>query len=124
MRKQIVNAGLVAAVARFFPATLTIRYYAAENPDTFGQPGPVWILFPGHIALDCSIAPVGTKGGVEIKRPDMTTAISTHIIALAGYYPTIEPWMRAVISGVSYDILIVDVDSHSTMTRLNVERVI
>jgi len=117
MNKILIHPNMLTHLSSFYSDTCTIEYYTAENPDEFGQPQPTWINFPSHVSLDCAIAP---KGGREIKQPDMTIAISTHTIAIAGYYPTIIPWMRVVISGQIYDILLVEVDSHSIMTRLTV----
>lgn len=122
MRKELFSSGLLAALTPFFyTSTCTIKYYTVENPDTFGQPQPAWIDFPGHVNLDCTIAPNGDE---EVKRLDMTIAKSTHIIAIAGYYPTITAAMRVVISGVTYGILLVETDSKSKMTRLTVDIVV
>lgn len=118
MRKELIHSGMLAHLSRFYSSTVTIETYGAENPDTFGQPQPVWANFAGHVNLACAIAP---SGGREVKRPDMTTAISTHIVSVAGYYPTIIPKMRAVIGGQTYDILTVEVDSRSETTRLMLE---
>jgi len=118
MRKELIASDLFSHLSRFYAATCTIRTYAAENPDTYGQPQPVWADFAGHINIDCVIAP---SGGKEAKRDDMTIAISTHKISLVGYYPTIIPKMRAVIGGQTYEILTIEIDSRQETTRLMVE---
>jgi len=118
MRSELIDSNLLTHLSRFYSSTCTVKTYAAENPDTFGQPQPAWIDFVGHVNLACSLAP---SGGREVKRPDMTIAISTHIVSMAGYYPTIIPKMRAVIGGNTYDILTVEVDSRSKTTRLMME---
>lgn len=115
MRKEIVDSNLLTHLSRFYPATCTIRTYAAENPDTYGQPAPVWANFAGHIDIPCAIA---SAGGDEVKMADMTIAIATHKMALAGLYMTIIPKMKVVVSGQEFDILLVEWDSHLEMTRL------
>ena len=118
MRKELIDSNLLTHLSRFYSARCTIRYYTVDNLDSFGQPQPVWLDFPAHVDLPCAIAP---SGGREAKRPDMTVVTSTHIIAMAGYHPTIKPKMRAVIAGQEYDILSVEVDSRSKTTRLMAE---
>jgi len=119
MRKELIASDLFSHLSRFYAATCTIRTYAAENPDTYGQPQPVWADFAGHVNIDCVIAP---SGGKEVKLSDMTIAISTHKISLVGdYSATIIPKMRAVIGTQTYEILTVEVDSRQETTRLMVE---
>jgi len=118
VRKGIVHPDMLTHLSRFYPATCTVRHYTAESPDTYGQPQPTWGDFSGHVNLSCSVAP---SGGREIKRADMEIAISTHTIALAGSYPDITAKMQAVVGAETYDILLVEVDSHSKMTRLTTQ---
>jgi len=118
VRKELIDSGLFAHLSRFYSATCTIRTYAAESPDSFGQPQPVWADFVGHVNIACVIAP---SGGKEVKRADMTTTISTHKISLVGNYPTIIPKMRAVIGTQTYEILTIEIDSRQETTRLMVE---
>jgi len=118
MRKELINGNLLTSLSRFYPSVCDIQTYTNENQDSYGQPNPIWIDFVGHQDIPCSIA---AAKGQEIKNQDMTIGIATHIIALAGYYPTITYKMRAVISGQNYDILLTEVDSHVTMTRLTVQ---
>lgn len=119
MRAEIVDSNLLTHLTpRFYLSLCTIKTYAAESPDSFGQPSPAWADFASHVDIPCS---VGAAGGTEVKTPNMTTAVATHKIALAGCYPNIIPKMRAVVSGQTYDILLVEVDSHSKMTRLTTQ---
>ncbi len=126
MRKELISSKLFTQLARFYPSTVTIRTFVTDDRDDFhldsyGQPDAMWGNFASHVDINCTVA---ANGEPEVKRPDITIATSTFIIALAGYYPTIEPKMRAVVGSVTYDILLVEVDSHSEMTRLTVEIVI
>lgn len=118
MRKELVDSNLFTHLSRFYAVTCTIRTYAAEAPDTFGQPQPVWADFAGHVDIDSVLAP---SGGKEVKREDMTIAISTHTISLVGNYPTVTPRMRAVVGAQTYEILTVEIDSRQETTRLMVE---
>ncbi len=126
MRKAIIHSNLLTHLSRFYPTLCTIQYYAAENRDSYGEPQPVWLTVPDYDDLRCTIA---AKGGNEVKMPDMTLAISTHTIALAGFYRLIEPKWRVMlvgfippwIAGTIFDILLVEFDSHGTLTRLTVQ---
>ena len=107
--------------ATFYVATCTIQE-ATETQDAYGQPIPAWANVVGLIDLACSIAPiiVATPQDTERRRSDGILEIASHHIAFPEYYSGIEPIMRAVVDSVVYDILAVEHDSHSAMTRLRV----
>jgi len=110
----IVHSSLLSRLGRFYPTTATIQTYTTTQ-DTYGADVMAWANLAGHIDLTCWIA---AAGGQELKRTDSTIAISTHRIALAGYYPAIEAQMRAVSGASTYDILAVAHDSQSKTTSL------
>lgn len=110
-----VLAGLVTS--GFFPATCDIQ---ANTPtrSSSGYPTPAWGNVSGLTAIPCTVA---RREAVEQRLPDLVTTDTTHIIALAGDYPTITPKHRAVVEGTSYDILGVRTDIHDVMTWLSAE---
>jgi len=101
----------------FYPSKLTIQE-AAEPQDTYGAYSQVWADKPPYVELDCRLAP---SGGREVKRPDQTYVVSTHIIAIDGYWPGIDEKNRAVIGADIFDILLVENDGQGDSTRLTVE---
>ncbi|OGO04000.1 MAG: hypothetical protein A2Y91_03475 [Chloroflexi bacterium RBG_13_54_8] len=115
MRKELIDGHLLTSLSRFYPSVCDIQTYTDENQDSYGQPNPLWIDFVGHVDIPCALS---AAKGQEVKNQDMTIGIATHIIALAGYYPTITYKMRAVIDSQNYDILLCETDSHVKMTRL------
>ena len=105
--------------ATFYPSLCTIQE-ATEVQDGYGQPIAGWNNIAGLIDLPCAIAPINPNSpqAAERKRADGTIEIITHTIAIGGHYPVITNKMRTVVAGVNYDIMAVETDSHSVMTRL------
>lgn len=58
--------------------------------------------------------------GLEQKREADIAGLEIWHILLMGYYPAINKRDQAVVDGVAYDILTVESDSQSIMTRLAV----
>jgi len=113
--QPIMHERLLAALYRFYPSTCTIRE-ATYTVDTVGEPQPTWADFLTDIP--CRVSPAG---GREMKLPDQTYGVASHVINLAGYYSTITVAMRAVISGVNYDILSIEHDGNGFTTRLQAQ---
>ena len=115
---SIIHPRLLAALQmNFYPSACTVQV-ATETQNDAGEVLMAWADFAGHVNLPCRIAPVG---GREMKRPDMTYTVGSHSIGLAGWYSTIVPKMRAVVSGVNYDILAVEIDGQMAATWLRVQ---
>ena len=103
---------------RFYPDEVTIQQYTATQ-STSGEEVKTWANLANHVDLACAVA---AWHGREIKRPDGIIAVSPWRIAVAGHHPDILPKMRAVVTGGdTYDILVVQVDSHANMTALECE---
>lgn len=114
----LINPRMLSALSpTFYPSSCQIET-PTESQDSAGQPIPSWAAVSGMTALACAVAVPGAGQKAEIKRPDGTIVIADFIITLASYRPTITEKMRAVVGGVTYDIVGVDFDSHQTMTRL------
>ena len=113
----LIHPSLLDRLWRFYPSTVTIQQYTAVQ-DTDGAEIKTWANLAVHIDLDCSKA---AAGGREVKRPDGTVAVSPWRIAIAGIHTSITPKMRAVLGGLTYDILNVQHDSQSQTTYLDCE---
>ena len=111
---NIIHPRMFAALHRFYASACTIQQ-ATVTQDTYGEEILTWADLAAHVDLDCAIAP---SGGSEVKAPDGTYVISTHIIDLAGYYPLISEKMRAEVAGAYYDIILVEIDSQLKSTKL------
>jgi len=103
---------------RFYAFTVDIQQYTPTQ-NSYGEEVKAWATVTGLDDLDCTIAPVS---GREVKRPDGIIAFSPWRIALTSQHTNIIPKMRAVASnGKTYDILVVEHDSHAHQTSLDVE---
>jgi head-tail adaptor len=108
---------MLGMLGKFYPSACTIQVSTATQ-DAAGQPVLTWSTLAGHSALDCRVAPAMAE---ERKRDDLVLDRTTHTIALAGYYATITPAMRAIVGTSTYDILGVEYDGNGMTTRLRVE---
>ena len=117
MARPLIAPAMFSRLFNFYPATVTIQA-VAEPQDSYGAPDENWADRVGYIDLECRLAP---SGGQEVKRTDQTYAVSTHIIAITGYYPGIDEKDRAVVGTETFDILLVESDGQSESTRLIAE---
>lgn len=117
MARPLIHPKLFDRLYSFYPSTVTIQE-ATEPQDTYGGYSQVWANKVGYVDLDCRLAP---SGGQEVKRPDQTYVVSSHIIAIAGYYPGIDEKNRAIIGAQAFDILLVENDGQGDSTRLSVQ---
>lgn len=117
MARPIIAPGMFARLYNFYPTRVTIQV-ATEARGTTGDFTPYWNNKMGYVDLDCRLSPAGGK---EVKQPDQTYVIATHIIAISGYYPGIDETERAVIGSQTFDILLVENDGQGDSTRLLAE---
>ena len=117
MARPLIAPGMFPRLFNFYPVTVTIQA-VAEPQDTYGAGVPSWANRAGYIELECRLAP---SGGQEVKRTDQTYAVSTHTIAITGYYPGIDEKDRAIVGAETFDILLVESDGQSESTRLIAE---
>lgn len=92
---------------RFYPETCTIQQ-ATETADAFGQPQPAWADKANHVDIACYVIAGSQARDWERKTSDAVYNAASHVIGLAGHYPTISEEMRAVVGGTAYDILLVE----------------
>lgn len=107
----------LAQLRHFFPATCTIQE-RTDTQDAAGQPIPTWSNLAGHVDIPVRVSPAAAQ---EIKRPNGTIAVVTHLLSLRGHYPAVTPRQRAIVADVAYDILAAESDSQGGYTRLRVE---
>ena len=114
-RMPLIDSRMTTKQADFFPQTCTIQTFN-ETQSSSGMP----INTPADFLTDiaCRIAPTVGK---EIKKPDGTYTVGSHVILLAGHYATITTKMVAVIDSITYDILAVEFDAEHETTRLPVQ---
>jgi hypothetical protein len=125
MASRLVHPDMLRRLERdFFPQTCTIQQ-ASDDADEFGQEladddETKWSNVTGLEALPCRVAPA--TGGRR-RTAEMTVTNATHVILLAGSYPTITTKMRAVVDDQAYTILLPGHDAEGAMTRLTVQLV-
>lgn len=107
---------------RFYPDRCTVQQ-AAKAADSFGQLQPTWADRAGHVDIPCYLVAGSQARDQERKTQDAVYNAASHVIGLAGHYPTISEEMRAVVGGTTYDILLVEnealaADGEDATTRL------
>jgi len=113
--RPIFHGDMLARLADFYPSTVTIQTWTETQDASTGEITTSWANFAGHVDLPCAHGP---NGGQEVRRSDMTYVVSNYTISLRGYYQTITEKMQAVLGGVTWEILLVQADSHSKTTRI------
>ena len=114
MTSPFVHPRLFSTLTNFYPDTADIQQ-RTDTRDAVGQPIPAWATVSGLGAVACRVSPTG---GGERKQANQIYTLSTHVINLAGNYIQITTKMRAVVSGVTYDILLVEHDGNGGMSKL------
>jgi len=115
----VISARMLAALRVFYPSVCTIQT-ATLAQDSYGEPTPIWSDLADHAELMCRLSPAGER---ETRRLGLVVEETTHVAALAGYYPTVTPAMRAVVDGMVYDITGVRSDGQGMTTWLGMKRV-
>lgn len=122
------------SVAAVMPAALATGLFVSlctiERPDGIlidaGQPSGNYVNVAGLVNLKCMDAPASDirVQASEVKTLESIQDFSPQHVLLQGYYPQIEVGVgqgwRAVIDGVTLDILGVESDSQRQMTRMEV----
>lgn len=120
MVRPIFDPRMFTRLADFYPSLCTIQENTPTQSTDSGALTNAWSNLASHVDLACSIAP---SGGVEVKTPDQSFAISTHVVSISTFKADVEARMRAVVDGDAYDILSAQTDSHSKTTHLMLERI-
>jgi head-tail adaptor len=120
MARPLVHPRLLASLGNFYSSLCTIQE-ATEVRDEYGQSIAGWANKAGHVDIPCGIAPADAIRNAEVRRPDQTYTLATHLVALQGRYPSITTKMRALVDGKAYDVVAVEADSAGVSTRLKVQ---
>lgn len=122
-KRALIHPRMMTALVNHFPQQCSIGHETiGQNPDS-GEEETTYPIDPGLTNIDCALEPQRGAGSGEIRRPDQTIVENPYVIALRGYYPTIDQEDHAVIDGLAYNILFVRHDATHTITFLDVERV-
>jgi len=120
MVRALLHPSMGERLTVFYPSLCTIQEYTEmQDPDS-GEITKTWANLADHIDLSCAVA---STGGQEVKMPDQTYVVANFAISFPAQHPAITELMRAVVSGITYDILLVVPDSHTTFTKLLVRTV-
>jgi hypothetical protein len=117
---MIFHPAMLERLSGFFPSTVTIQEPTQVQDPVTGEVTYTWAAVAGMVDLPCSHGP---SGGVEVKRSDQTYVVSNYTLALAGSYTGIDETMRAVVDGSTFEILLVQHDSHGMKTHLLTRKV-
>ncbi|KAA3645332.1 MAG: hypothetical protein DWQ07_12755 [Chloroflexi bacterium] len=120
MARQIVDPRMLDHLGDLFPSKVTIQFNApfSDDVETGGEELPRWNDLPDHVDLDCRLSP---SGGKEVRNERQSYNVSTHFITIKGHFPSITANMRALIGSQAYNILLVQADGQSVVTKLTVE---
>lgn len=109
----------------FFRASCAIQ--ASTQVNVGGVVSESWANVAGLAALPAAIAPAA-GGESRRSQPYITVERETHTVLVAGYYDNIDNGQCAVVTApggetLTLNILLVEHDSHSRLTRLRCEEV-
>ena len=112
--RPFIDPRMINRLVAFFSQRCTIEA-PVKTQDSFGAIPGSFATVTGWQAIPCRVAPVG---GGEQRTALQTFVDATHVIELMGIFNGISEEMQAVVGGVHYDILLVEVTPEATITRL------
>lgn len=121
---ELLHGGLFAKLdASFFRASCTVQSLARTNVG--GVISESWTDVPGLVSLPCAVAPAG-GGEARRAQPYIAVERETHLVLVAGTYSAVTNGHRALVTtaggeSLTLNVLLVEHDSQSTMTRLHCE---
>ncbi|HEY8766044.1 MAG TPA: hypothetical protein VIP09_02080 [Dehalococcoidia bacterium] len=115
-KRALTHPRFLAKLPDIYPFKAAIQQATASGT-SFGTLVETWATVSGLGLIDCRVAPVLAQ---EMRGPQFTQLVTTHQIALRGYYPQIVETMRAVVDDVGWDIQGVEYDGNKITTRLHV----
>ena len=117
---SLLHSKFIDSISGFATGTCTIQEYTVTGKNSLGQEVKEWGNKTGHIDIACCL---GSTKDTEVKLPDRTRGISSHVVILLGYYPLVAKEMRAVINSTKYDIVGAVSDGYKNFTHLDLEMV-
>jgi hypothetical protein len=118
--QALIDPRMLGSLNRFFPSTCDIATNRID-PDSMGSPVNTREQILSNVP--CAIAPIHNIIPIsgERRNPEYTYDVATYHITLQGYYLQIDVHMVAHFNDIDYDIVGVERDSQSKMTRLIVK---
>jgi head-tail adaptor len=98
-----------AITDNFHPSLCTIQA-ETDGTNSGSQPIQTWADLAGHIDIPCSVS---LSSGKEVKGKQNEYGQTTHRIALNGVYASITRLHRAVVDGVTYEIMYASPPGHA-----------
>jgi len=123
MNNNLIHPQLMENLVGFFPHICDIETatYSADGVGDVSEDLKSWASLEADV--QCKISAWNSqREGNEMRRSDSTIVLHPYVVMLQGLYTTISERDRVVSDSINYDILSIDVDSESTMTRLVCER--
>lgn len=121
MRPLIHTRLLDRLAPTFFPDRVTVERNVPTRSAS-GHPPAAWSALAGHQNIPAAVSPQIFSRAGERRTTELTSAETTHRIALAGAYPGITASMRLVVAAGphagTYDVLRPDLDSQAGLTVL------
>jgi hypothetical protein len=114
--RALIDPRMINRLVRFFTMRCTIEA-PGTTKNSVGEVSKTFSAVPGWTAIACRLAPA--TGG-ERRTNVQTYVDATHVIALAGIFNGIGEEMQAVVDGVHYEILLVEVAAEAIITQLQV----
>lgn len=115
----LIHPRMLERLGRFFPLAATVEQRTVTQ-DAYGEVIETWSALPGHEAIPCARTPLSSTERAALQ---LTATTEAWHVLLRGAYPAITTDHRLVIAGEAYDIVGVETDQTSTLTRLTIQRV-
>lgn len=130
-----MNQSLAVPLAAFMPAAvasgLFVSLFTLTAPPAAqgatGNPTGAFTNVPGVVGIACMDAPpsMARIQATEVKAVEEIMSKGLRHVLLSQYFSNAPNWSgegcRAVVDGVTYDVLGAEVDSQSTQTRVDLQ---
>ena len=113
---------LTTLTPSFYPSLCTVQSDGASRTSSGAAGTPAWANVTGLVSLPCRMAPA-TQTDREVMATAGIYAVQLHVVALAGYYPTITEKQQALIDGVAHEIMFARHDGQTATSWLYVRKV-
>ena len=131
MNQQIIQAAIRGVMPQVRATGLLVSLFTAQGPSgtltPAGEPDGTFANVAGLVNIHCTAPPNADARiqATELKSLEEIVAAEMHHVLLDAWYPTLDAgWRngwRCVIDGFVYDIMGVESDSQSQMTRVSVK---
>jgi|SRR5215472_3065497 len=133
MNQQTIQFDLNAIMPEVIATGLLVSRFTAQAPSgnlgSTGAPDGTFVNVAGLVSIRCTAPPTSDARiqATEIKQLADIAAAEMHHVLLDAWYPALDNgWRdgwRCVVDGVAYDIMGVESDSQTRMTRVQIRLV-